>query len=67
MGSLLRWLFQISAQGDLDWRVLDVFDWYSPRFQWTHTETQVEAWFVEAGLKDLWRGRAAITIGGTKP
>jgi len=67
IGSVLRRLFQISARGDIDWLVLDAFDWYSPRFQWTHTEAQVEAWFREAGLKDLWRGRAAVSIGGAKP
>jgi hypothetical protein len=38
-----------------DWRirVCDTFDWYSPQFQWHHTEEEVEEWFKERGMKEI--------------
>jgi SAM-dependent methyltransferase len=36
-----------------DWRVLDTFDWYSPRYQFKHSYPEVFHWFREAGLVDI--------------
>ncbi|MBV9581351.1 MAG: class I SAM-dependent methyltransferase [Chloroflexi bacterium] len=45
----LGWFFRavgfISLEPDWRWRVLDTFDWYSPRFQSWHTHYEVFGWF----------------------
>jgi len=38
---------------DPEWRVLDTFDWYSPRYQWKHTYPEVRIWFETAGLEEI--------------
>jgi SAM-dependent methyltransferase len=38
---------------EFDWRVLDTFDWYSPRYQSKHSYPEVCRWFREAGLTDV--------------
>jgi SAM-dependent methyltransferase len=40
----------ISVNPDPEWRVLDTFDWYSPRYQWLHSEEEVRGWFERQGL-----------------
>ncbi|RLJ09146.1 MAG: hypothetical protein DRP13_01060 [Candidatus Aenigmatarchaeota archaeon] len=35
------------------WRILDTFDWLSPKYQWKHSYKEVYSWFDEAGLKDI--------------
>jgi SAM-dependent methyltransferase len=40
---------------DPAWRVCGTFDWYSPRFQWLHTESEVKGWFEELGFEDVRR------------
>lgn len=47
-----------------EWRWLDTFDWYSPRFQWKHTYPEVEAWFHEGGLGQVRRGPVAVSVAG---
>jgi SAM-dependent methyltransferase len=34
-------------------RVCDNFDWYSPRYQYHHTLTEVLQWFREAGFREI--------------
>ena len=46
----LRLLTKIAMYPDAEWRVLDTFDWYSPRYQWKHTYLELQSWFAEAGL-----------------
>ena len=67
IGLPLKFLLPLSGHPNPEWRVLDTFDWYSPRFQWTHTKSEVESWFQEAGLTDLWRGSFPVSMAGTKP
>lgn len=43
-------------------RVCDTFDWWAPRYQFHHTEKELERWFTEAGFDEvrlLHPGRAA--------
>jgi SAM-dependent methyltransferase len=55
-----------SLNPDPEWRWLDTFDWYSPRYQWKHTFEEVERWFTEAGLDDVRRGPVAVSVRGTR-
>jgi SAM-dependent methyltransferase len=51
------WLFRaiafISLERDWRWRVLDTFDWYSPRYQSWHTHHEVFGWFKENGFTEV--------------
>lgn len=46
-------VFMIGMHEDPAWRVLNTFDWYSPRFQWLHTEENVKRWFEELGFEEV--------------
>lgn len=46
-------LFPCSIYPKAEWRVLDTFDWYSPKYQWKHSYIEVEKWFRELGFKDV--------------
>ncbi len=48
-------------------RVLDTFDWYSPRYQSKHTYEQVFRWFESCGLEDLHVVEVPIAVRGRKP
>jgi SAM-dependent methyltransferase len=51
VGRPLRFLVPVSGQADPEWRVLDTFDWYAPRYQWKHTEPEVAGWFRDLGFE----------------
>lgn len=60
-------LVPTSLDPDPEWRWLDTFDWYSPAFQWKHSDEEVEAWFREAGLTEIRRGEFPVTVRGVRP
>lgn len=66
IGNIGKMLFVIPMIPDWRWRVLDAFDWYSPRFQSKHTHAQVFRWFKEAGLSDISIFDNEITLSGLK-
>lgn len=43
----------ISNHPDPRQRVCDTFDWLTPQYQWHHTDDEVRAWFVSAGLTNV--------------
>ena len=53
VGKLSTHILPTSLNPDPEWRWLDTFDWYSPRYQWKHTYQEVEGWFREAGLTEI--------------
>lgn len=63
----LRLVSRIAMDPDPEWRVLDTFDWYSPRFQWKHTYAEVEGWFKEAGLTSIERMPRPVAVRGARP
>ncbi|MGC1291043.1 MAG: class I SAM-dependent methyltransferase, partial [Candidatus Acidiferrales bacterium] len=48
-------------------RVIDTFDWYSPKFQSKHTYEEVFRWFETCKLGSLRVLHESISIRGTKP
>ena len=56
----------VAAHRKKEWRVLDTFDWYAPRYQWKHTWEEVEGWFHEAGLVNVRRNGMAVAVSGEK-
>lgn len=67
VGFVTRICFPTSMEARPEWRWLDTFDWYSPMYQWKHSQTEVEGWFHEAGLVDLCPGPFPVTVGARKP
>ena len=62
-----RLLTKIAMHADPEWRVLDTFDWYSPRYQWKHTYPQVQAWFEKAGFENITYLPRPVAVRGNKP
>jgi len=60
-------VFPVNRQSNPEARVLDTFDWYSPKYQSKHTYEQVFRWFEDCGLEDLRVGEVAIAVRGKKP
>jgi SAM-dependent methyltransferase len=60
-------LLPVSTHPKKEWRVLDTFDWYSPRYQWKHTWDEVEGWFRAAGLADVRRQPFEVSVSGRRP
>jgi 2-polyprenyl-3-methyl-5-hydroxy-6-metoxy-1,4-benzoquinol methylase len=66
IGAAIHWFFPVSTNPDPDWRILDTFDWYSPKYQWTHSDREVEEWFREAGLGEIWHGAFPVSVRGVR-
>ena len=45
-------------------RVLDTFDWYSPKYQSRHSYPEVVEWFRGTGLDEIELGRKEISVRG---
>jgi SAM-dependent methyltransferase len=52
-GGLLKVILPMSSDAQPEWRVLDTFDWYSPRYQSKHTFEEVMQWFRASRLVDI--------------
>ena len=66
IGRLFHFLLPTSPHANRHWRVLDTFDWYSPRYQFKHTYPEVYKWFQATGLKNLRLLKFPVSIYGEK-
>ena len=56
VAKILFWpLLLVYVRGHTKWqiRLLDTFDWYSPKYQWKHTFNEVFGWFQQEGFYDI--------------
>jgi 2-polyprenyl-3-methyl-5-hydroxy-6-metoxy-1,4-benzoquinol methylase len=54
LGQLLRGMtIGVSYHPDREIRICDTFDWFSPPYQWHHTDEEIESWFREVGLIEI--------------
>ena len=60
-------VFPVNRQKDPEARMLDTFDWYSPKYQSKHTYEQVFRWYEAMGMEDMHIGDFAIAVRGRKP
>ena len=67
IGPISRVLLPVSPHPRADWRVLDTFDWYSPRYQWKHTYEEVFPWFEAQGLVDIRVLGVPVALRGRRP
>lgn len=64
---LLHLGMNVSLHPNPEWRVLDTFDWYSPRFQHLHRRDEVRRWFREGGLTEIRDLAFPVAVTGRKP
>jgi len=62
----LHLLFPVRRHKDPEYRVLDTFDWYSPKYQSKHTYEQVFRWYEAMGMEDMRIGEFSIAVRGRK-
>jgi 2-polyprenyl-3-methyl-5-hydroxy-6-metoxy-1,4-benzoquinol methylase len=67
VAGLVHHVFPVNRNKNPEIRVLDTFDWYSPKYQSKHTYEQVFRWFESCGLVDLTVGNNSIGVRGRKP
>lgn len=67
VGQLLWNVFPTSIHSNPDWRVLDTFDWYSPRYQSKHTYPEVYRWFRSERLVEIELLDFPVAVQGKKP
>jgi len=56
----------ISMHPDPEWRLLDTFDWYSPRYQFKFTVEEVVEWFKEANLRKIETLQIPVSVRGRR-
>jgi SAM-dependent methyltransferase len=59
-------LVPMSVHSNPSWRVLDTFDWYSPKYQWKHSTGELREWFSEHRLGDLKALETETSLQGTR-
>lgn len=65
--SLIWRLFPHSGHPKAEWRVLDTFDWYSPRYQSRHSREEVAEWFRSEGLTEIRQLDPPTAVTGIRP
>lgn len=56
----------ISTHNNRNWRLLDTFDWYSPKYQSKHSFEEVINWFSDMGLQDIKKLDFPTAVTGKK-
>lgn len=67
LGPVFRTLIPVSQHPNPAWRVLDTFDWYSPKHQSRHTFPEVYQWFQSEGFVDIRLFDFPVAVAGTRP
>lgn len=67
IGKLFSTVLPISQHYRPEWRVLDTFDWWSPRYQFYFTHAEVFKWYQNQGFKEITVKGPGISLAGTKP
>jgi len=67
VAGVVHHVFPVNRQNDAEARLLDTFDWYSPRYQSKHTYEQVFRWLESSGLEDLHVAETPISVRARKP
>lgn len=66
LGLFTRLFLATSMEKNAEWRVLDTFDWYSPKYQSKHTYNEIEHWLYSCGFKDLKKLKVPVSVLGVK-
>ncbi len=60
-------LVPMSTHANSEWRLLDTFDWFSPKYQHKFTTDEVLSWFIEGKLEDIQTQSFAVSMKGRRP
>jgi ubiquinone/menaquinone biosynthesis C-methylase UbiE len=66
MRAIIDIVLPMGNHPDWRWSVLDTFDWYSPKYQFKHTNKEVEGWFEQVGLSSITVLSCHISVKGIK-
>lgn len=67
LAKLLHLAVPYSTHPRWHWRVLDTFDWYSPRYQSKHSKEELLAWFESEGLIHNRVLEVLVSVQGQRP
>ncbi|MGB6383717.1 MAG: class I SAM-dependent methyltransferase [Terriglobales bacterium] len=67
LAGAIHHVFPVNRQKSPEARMLDTFDWYSPKYQSKHTYEQVFKWYEAMGMEDMRVGEISIAVRGRKP
>ena len=67
LGRIFWTILPMSQHPNPEWRVLDTFDWYSPRYQSKHTYPEVYRWFESEHLAHIRVLDVPVALSGVKP
>jgi SAM-dependent methyltransferase/uncharacterized protein YbaR (Trm112 family) len=67
LGPVAWRILPMSTHPNPEWRVLDTFDWYSPTYQWKHSDSEVREWFESHGLVALTQLSFPTSMQGMRP
>lgn len=67
IGFVSRKLLPTAMHPNPEWRILDTFDDYSPRYRWRHTYDEVLHWFAQAGLRQIETLEPRVAVRGRRP
>ena len=67
VAGVIHHVFPVNRQKSPEARMLDTFDWYSPKYQSKHTYEQVFKWYEAMGMEDMRVGESSIALRGRKP
>lgn len=67
IGRLSCLVYPRSTNAIAERRVLDTFDWYSPKYQSKHTYKELESWCAELKMADVKRLSVPVSIRCVKP
>lgn len=66
IGNITRAVIPTSMEPRAEWRRLDTYDWYSPKYQSKHTYGQVMGWFEQAGFDWIMKLDYPASVQGTR-
>ncbi len=67
LSGVLQHILPTNMQPNPEARVLDTFDWYSPKYQSKHTYEEVFRWLESCGLESLRVLEEPVSVQGRKP
>lgn len=67
LAGALHHVVPVNRQKTPEARMLDTFDWYSPKYQSKHTYEEVFGWYRDMGMEDMGIGEFSIAVRGRKP
>jgi SAM-dependent methyltransferase len=66
VGKLFQLAMPISMEPNAQWRWLDTFDWYTPKYQFKYLYPEIFRWFRENGFRDIEIFDGPIRMSGKK-